>query len=70
MKLQDELELLKKAEKNNDELIELSKEIMSIAKERNDESFFEQVSKDIEFLIKLKKKLETERNKLQKELLG
>lgn len=70
MKLQDELELLKKAEKNNNELIELSKEIMSIAKERNDESFFEQVSKDIEFLIKLKKKLETERNKLQKELLG
>ncbi|MFB5560273.1 hypothetical protein [Bacillus cereus] len=68
MKTEEKMKLLEQAQKNNDELIDISYKLIDIAKQRNDETAYTRISEDVKFLIQLKKSYENERVKLEKEL--
>ena len=68
IKAEEKKRLLEKAQKNNNELIDISYKLIDIAKQRNDETAYTQISEDVKFLIQLKKGYENERVKLEKEL--
>ncbi|HDR7768239.1 hypothetical protein ACTFQ8_24810 [Bacillus cereus group sp. MYBK40-2] len=68
MKAEEKMRLLEQAQKNNNELIDISYKLIDIAKQRNDETAYTQISEDVKFLIQLKKGYENERVKLEKEL--
>ncbi|WP_074618762.1 hypothetical protein [Bacillus cereus] len=61
-----QMKLLTKAQENNDELIEISYKLMEIAKKREDEATYNQVSDDVKFLIQLKEKFTNEQMRLEK----
>ncbi|RGO19709.1 hypothetical protein DXB28_01170 [Bacillus cereus] len=68
MKTEEKMKLLEQAQKNNDELIDISYKLIDIAKQRNDETTYNRINDDVKFLIQLKKSYEIERIKLEKEL--
>lgn len=68
MKTEEKMKLLEQAQKNNNELIDISYKLIDIAKQRNDETAYTRISEDVKFLIQLKKSYENERVKLEKEL--
>lgn len=68
MKTEEKMKLLEQAQKNNNELIDISYKLIDIAKQRNDETAYSRISEDVKFLIQLKKSYENERIKLEKEL--
>lgn len=68
MKTEEKMKLLEQAQKNNDELIDISYKLIDIAKQRNDDTAYTRISEDVKFLIQLKKSYENERVNLEKEL--
>lgn len=68
MKTEEKMKLLEQAQKNNNELIDISYKLIDIAKQRNDETAYNRINDDVKFLIQLKKSYENERVKLEKEL--
>lgn len=68
MKTEEKMKLLEQAQKNNNELIDISYKLINIAKQRNDKTAYNRINDDVKFLIQLKKGYENERIKLEKEL--
>ncbi|MDA2042114.1 hypothetical protein PDN33_05805 [Bacillus cereus] len=67
MKTEEKMKLLEQAQKNNNELMDISYKLIDIAKQRNDEKAYNRISEEVKFLIQLKKSYENERVKLEKE---